>query len=129
MHCRHSWLIGIGLVAITASLVMSQSPTPSIGNGSGITGSIFISPARPGPIHPGDSTRAPAGNVEFTVKSGETAVATFRTDAEGFFRVPLPPGHYTVMRETGRIGRWHFEADVAAGQWTKVSWTADSGMR
>jgi hypothetical protein len=129
MHRRRSWLIGIGLVAITASLVMSQSPSPSIGNGSGITGSIFISPARPGPIHPGDSTRAPAGNVEFTVKSGEMAVATFRTDAEGNFKVALPPGHYVVARETGRIGRWRFEADVAAGQWTKVSWTADSGMR
>jgi hypothetical protein len=28
-----------------------------------------------------------------------------------------------------RIGRWRFEADVVAGQTTKVNWTADSGMR
>jgi hypothetical protein len=129
MHCRYRWLIGVGLVATTASIVMSQSPSPSTGNGSGITGSIFISPARPGPIHPGESTRAPAGNVEFTVKSGETTVATFRTDAEGNFKVALPRGHYVVARETGRIGRWRFETDVAAGEWTKVSWVADSGMR
>ena len=128
MRCRDRWLIGMVFAAITASVVMSQSPAPSTGE-SGITGSIFISPSRPGPIHPGDSTRAPAANLEFTVKSGETMVTTFRTDAEGNFKVALPPGHYVVARETGRIGRWRFEADVAAAEWTKVSWVADSGMR
>jgi hypothetical protein len=118
----------MGFAAITTAVVMSQSLSPSSAE-TGIRGTIFISPARPGPIHPGDPTRAPAGNVEFVVKTGETTAATFRTDADGNFKVALPPGHYIVTRETGRIGRWHFEADVAAGQWTKVSWTGDSGMR
>jgi hypothetical protein len=70
-------------------------------------------------------------NAPFVVKAGDATVATFTTDAEGRFQVALPPGHYVILREGAgpRIGRWRFEADVVAGQVTKVSWTADSGMR
>lgn len=70
-------------------------------------------------------------NVQFVVKAGEATIKTFTTDGEGRFQVALPPGHYVIMREGAppRIGRWRFEADVAAGQMTKVNWTADSGMR
>lgn len=128
MRAPGRWLIGIAFVGMNVSIGLSQSPSPASVE-SGIAGTIFVSPTRPGPIHPGDSTRAPVGNQEFVVKSGEATAATFRTDAEGNFKVALPPGHYIVARETGRIGRWRFEADVVAGQWTKVSWTGDSGMR
>ena len=69
-------------------------------------------------------------NVQFLVKAGDATVKTFTRDGEGRFQVALPPGHYVILREgAGRIGRWHFEADVVAGQMTKVNWTADSGMR
>jgi hypothetical protein len=70
-------------------------------------------------------------NAQFVVKAGDARVATFTTDGEGRFQVALPPGHYVIMREgaSPRIGRWRFEADVVAGQMTKVNWTADSGMR
>jgi hypothetical protein len=53
------------------------------------------------------------------------------TDAEGRFRVLLPPGHYTVLRDDpgARIGRWRFEVDVKPGEMTSVRWTADTGMR
>jgi hypothetical protein len=58
-------------------------------------------------------------------------VAKFTTDGQGRFRVSLPPGHYTVLREDpgAAIGHWQFEVDVIAGEVTKVSWTGDSGMR
>ena len=60
------------------------------------------------------------------------AVASFKTDDQGHFRVSLPPGHYTVSRKSGqsRIGRFGpFDVDVTAGQVTKVQWSCDSGMR
>jgi hypothetical protein len=65
------------------------------------------------------------------VKAGDATVATFTTDAEGRFRVALPPGEYVVEPEGGvpRIGQWRFKTDVVADQVTKVNWTADSGMR
>jgi hypothetical protein len=70
-------------------------------------------------------------NAQFVVKAGDATVETFTTNGEGRFQVALAPGHYVIVREGlgSRIGRWRFEADVAAGQVTKVNWTADSGMR
>jgi protocatechuate 3,4-dioxygenase beta subunit len=65
------------------------------------------------------------------VKKEDAPVASFTTDAEGRFRVSLPPGHYTVMREDSgaRIGHWRFEVEVVVGSVAKVNWTGDSGMR
>ena len=57
-------------------------------------------------------------------------IASFTTDTEGRFRVSLPPGRYTVLREpVTKIGHWQFEAEVKPGEMTTVRWTADSGMR
>ncbi|MEP6604110.1 MAG: hypothetical protein ABJB69_09200 [Spartobacteria bacterium] len=74
---------------------------------------------------------APAPNIRFVVKNGDSEVASFITDAEGRFRIRLAPGHYIVARNDpgAAIGHWRFEADVAANQVTKVEWTGDSGMR
>src|SRR4051794_5133229 len=98
---------------------------------SGVEGVIMLSPSRPGPIRKDAPRTAPAGDVEFVVRRGDERITSFKTDAEGGFRVALPPGHYAIMREDpgARIGRWRFEVDVASGAFTKVNWTADSGMR
>ena len=91
----------------------------------------MVSPSRPGPIRKDTPSTAPAGNVQFVVKKEDAPVASFTTDAEGRFRVSLPPGRYTVMREDSgaRIGHWRFEVEVVAGSIAKVNWTGDSGMR
>jgi hypothetical protein len=70
-------------------------------------------------------------NAQFAVKASDATVKTFTTDGEGRFQVALPPGHYVIVREDApsRVGHWRFEADVVAGQMTKLNWTADSGMR
>jgi hypothetical protein len=116
------------LVALVASVASAQTPTPGP---SGIEGVIMVSPSRPGPIHKDVPSSAPAGNLQFVVTKAETRVASFTTDAEGRFRVSLPPGHYTVMREDSgaRIGHWRFEVDVVADSIVKVNWIGDSGMR
>ena len=107
---------------------VAETPPPGT---SGIEGTVLVSPSRPGPITKDGPSVAPARNVQFLVKAGDATVKTFTNDGEGRFQVALPPGHYVILREDAgaRIGRWRFEADVAAAQMTKVNWTADSGMR
>lgn len=116
------------LFTMVAPMAKTQTPTPGA---SGIEGVIMVSPSRPGPDRIDIPNVAPAGNVKFVVKKDDVLVTSFTTDAEGHFRISLPPGHYTVMREgvSTRIGRWRFEAEAKAGEVTTVRWTADSGMR
>jgi hypothetical protein len=127
----HTYLsiIGATLIALFSVTAVAETPAPST---SGIEGTVLVSPSRPGPIRKDDGPSvAPVRNAQFAVKAGDATVATFTTDGEGRFQVALPPGHYVVLREGAGagIGRWRFEADVVAGQMTKVNWTADSGMR
>jgi hypothetical protein len=127
----HAYLsiIGATLIALFSVTTVAETPAPGT---SGIEGTILVSPSRPGPIRKDEGPSvAPVGNAQFVVKAGDATVKTFTTDGEGRFQVALPPGHYVVLREGARagIGRWRFEADVVAGQMTKVNWTADSGMR
>jgi hypothetical protein len=121
--------IAATLIALVCMTAVAETPAP---NASGIEGTIVVSPTRPGPIRKDEELSvAPVSNAQFVVKAGDATVKTFTTDAEGRFQVGLPPGHYVILREGAapRVGRWRFEADVVAGQMTKVNWTADSGMR
>ena len=119
---------GATLIALFAMTAGAETTAPGT---SGIEGTVVVSPSRPGPIRKDGPSVAPVPNMQFVVKAGDATVKTFTTDGEGRFQVALPPGHYVIVREGAppRIGRWRFEADVVAGQMTKVSWTADSGMR
>ena len=122
-------IIGATVVALLSMTAIAETAAPGT---SGIEGTVLVSPTRPGPITPRDGPDvAPVRNAQFLVKAGEATVKSFTTDGEGRFQVALPPGHYVIVKEGApvRIGRWRFEADVVAGQMTKVSWTADSGMR
>src|SRR5438105_7075313 len=121
--------IAATLIALVCMTAVAETPSP---NTSGIEGTIVVSPSRPGPIRKDEGPSvAPVSNAQFVIKAGDATVKTFTTDGEGRFQVALPPGHYVIMREGAapRIGNWRFEADVVAGQVTKVNWTADSGMR
>ena len=111
---------------------MSAAAEAPSSNSSGIEGTIIVSPIRPGPIRKGEVPGvAPVGNSQFVVKAGDAIVKTFTTDSSGHFAVALSPGHYVILKEgvAPMVGLWRFEADVVAGQVTKVKWTADSGMR
>ena len=121
-------IIGATLFALFFMTARAETPPQ---NASGIEGTISVSPSRPGPITKDGPSVARVPNVKFLVKAGDATVQTFTTDGEGRFQVALPPGHYVIVKDgpAVRIGRWWFEADVVAGQMTKVNWTADSGMR
>jgi hypothetical protein len=118
------------LLALFPFLAMADTPTPSP-MASGIEGVILVSPNRPGPIRKDVPSQSPAGNVTFVVMKSDAKVASMTTDAEGRFRVTLPPGHYIVTRADpgAAIGHWRFEAEVKAGEMTSVRWVGDSGMR
>lgn len=128
MSHAHISIIGGTLIALFSMTAAAETPPPTT---SGIEGTIFVSPSRPGPITKDGPSVAPARDVQFVVKAGDAIVKTFTTDGEGRFQIALPPGHYIIQREGAapRIGHWRFEAEVVGGQMTKVNWTADSGMR
>ena len=123
-------VIAVLFLGLMPFLALADSPTPS-SPPSGIEGVILLSPNRPGPIRKDQPNAAPAASVTFVVMKSDERVASLTTDPEGRFRILLPPGHYTVMRDDpgARIGHWRFEAEVKAGEMTNVRWTADSGMR
>src|ERR1700704_5389553 len=116
--------IAATLIALACMTAVAETPAPGT---SGIEGTIVVSPTRPGPIRKDEELSvARVSNAQFVVKAGDATVKTFTTDGDGRFQVALPPGHYVVLREEAapRVGRWRFEADVVAGQMTKVNWTA-----
>ena len=129
-------IAGAVIIALLCMPAVAENPGPgSEPDGrslSGIEGTIVVSPTRPGPIRKdAEPSVAPVRNTQFVVKAGDATVKTFTTDGEGRFQVVVPPGHYIIVMKGAapKIGRWQFEADVVAGQLTKVNWTADSGMR
>jgi len=128
MPHTYTAFIGATLIALFSMITLAETPPPGT---SGIQGTVLVSPIRPGPIMKDEPSVAPVRNVQFLVKAGDAVVKTFTTDGEGRFQVSLPPGRYVIVAEgaPAGIGRWRFEADVLAGEITKVTWTADSGMR
>jgi hypothetical protein len=103
------------------------------GSGTGIEGVITFSPTQPGPISADAPSSKPLANATFVVENEKKAeVASFTTDDQGRFRIPLAPGHYTVSKKgkkggIGRYGPW--EVDVRADQMTRVTWECDTGIR
>jgi hypothetical protein len=103
---------------------------------SGITGEVFISPAHPGPIRQNDtSNKKPyqATLAILTVSEGRE-VARMQSDAEGRFRIVLPPGEYRVVPVREKPGRFLPRAGeelvkVLPGQFAHVTIEFDSGMR
>jgi hypothetical protein len=123
--------IALVLCAVWGGTAFGQS-SPSPAAGTGLEGVIVISPAHPGPTREGVADAVPLANTTFLVQKGNETVASFTTDARGVFRISLPAGRYTVSAKNRapRIGNFGpFEVDLVEGQFTKVNWTCDSGMR
>jgi hypothetical protein len=103
------------------------------GSGTGIEGVITFGPTQGGPIRADTPSSNPLANATFVVETEKGAeVASFTTDDQGRFRVPLTPGHYTVSKEGKKHGIGHygpFDVDVVAGRMTNVQWECDTGIR
>jgi hypothetical protein len=119
----------LGLLVMTACVCVGQTPS---GVETGIEGLVTISPTQPGPIRADSPGSKPLANTAFVVENQEGQVASFTTDDQGHFRIPLAPGHYTVAIKGRKSSIGHFgpfEADVVSGKMTKVEWQCDSGIR
>jgi hypothetical protein len=118
------------LLGLSSSFALAEKPSGDAG--SGIEGVILVSPAMPGPAREGLPESRAVANVTWTVQNEKGEVTSFTTDGEGRFRVSLPPGHYSVMRQKRAGGVGHFgpfDVDVAPGKMTTVEWKCDSGIR
>lgn len=131
MDTRRLLLIALAAITAFCSLVADQEPTASSSPGTGIEGSVSISPIRGGPSKVGVPNSAPLRNTQFVVENAAGIVVTFKTDEEGRFRVPLSPGRYTVrsavVKKIGRCGP--FEVEVEAAGFKQAQFHCDSGMR
>jgi hypothetical protein len=98
---------------------------------TGVEGVVTISPAQGGPIRQGEANALTLPAVAFAVMKETEQVATFVTDANGRFRLELPPGSYQAAPisrpKIGYYGPFSFE--VTEGKVTKVGWLCDSGLR
>jgi len=119
-------------VLLVVSGCFSLGQTQS-GSGTGIEGVITFGPTQGGPIRVDTPSSKPLANATFVVQNKKGAeVASFTTDDQGRFRVPLTPGHYTVSKEGKKHGIGHygpFDVDVVAGRMTNVQWECDTGIR
>jgi hypothetical protein len=131
MNRRRYFLFVLAFITAVGSILGDQEPTPTPSPGTGIEGSVSISPIHGGPSKVGEANSGPLRNTQFVVENAAGVVVSFQTDEEGRFRVPLPPGRYTVRRATvKRIGRCGpFEVEVDAAGFKKVEFACDSGMR
>ena len=119
------------LVFLVMAACFSSGQTQSE-SGTGIEGVITFGPTKAGPIRADTPSSAPLANATFVVENEKGAVASFTTDDQGRFRVPLAPGHYTVSKEGKKQGIGHygpFDVDVVAGRMTNVQWECDTGIR
>jgi hypothetical protein len=120
------------LVFLVMAACFSSGQTQS-GSGTGIEGVITFSPTQAGPIRADAPGSKPLTNTTFVVENEKGAeVASFTTDEQGQFRLPLAPGHYTVSKKGRKsgIGRYGpFNVDVRADQMTRVTWECDTGIR
>ena len=113
-------------------LLAATLPTPAADPGTGLEGIITVGPIHGGPSRIGVPDSRGLATTEFVAQDQKGTVVPFSTDDQGRFHLSLEPGHYTVSlkekrRGVGRFGP--FEADVLAGQMTKVEWRCDTGMR
>ena len=123
------FLIALAVLIMCGGFLSAQTQS---GSETGIEGVIAISPIKAGPVRADAPSSRPLANTAFAAENQKGEVASFTTDGQGRFRIPLSPGHYKVSlkERTSSIGRYGpFEVDVVAGQMTKVQWQCDSGMR
>ena len=120
------------LLAVFSCLVVlaetQSTPEPE----TGLEGVISVSFIHGGPSRLGVPDSRPLANIAFVVKKGNDTITSFTTDDQGWFRISLAAGHYTISRKDweSRVGSYGpFEVDVTAGQIKKVQWNCDTGMQ
>ncbi|MFA5862466.1 MAG: carboxypeptidase-like regulatory domain-containing protein [Candidatus Thermoplasmatota archaeon] len=122
--------------ALLIALVLTGCLAPYGGGdvGSGIFGVAMMGPTCPverNPPDPACADRPYEGKLTATSADGGAA-GTFSTDAQGRFNVSLPAGEYSIRTtEPNRLPSCSNTEPilVAAGLWTRVNVSCDTGTR
>jgi hypothetical protein len=124
------------IVFLCLSLILASSMNAENANlttgACGIEGLVSISPTHGGPSRQGVNESAPMANTPFIVEGTAGTVATFTTDEQGKFHVPLPPGRYSIRIKTPAMkgrGCGLVDIQVTSDGFKKITLNCDSGMR
>lgn len=129
-------LVSVCVVLMLALTACGQEPSESEESRSGVTGTVHLGPQCPVETVEEPCPDAPAADVTVVVAerlpgeayvAGET-VATGTTDAEGAFRIDVPPGEYVVTAEAGMSCEL-MDAVVTDGEHVTVDVPCDTGIR
>ena len=110
-------LIPVFFALLSCVVAAEPSSTPAPKSETGLEGVISTSPPHGGPIRQGEPESKPLPHMDFVVKQDDRTVATFKTDEQGRFRIPLAPGHYTVTAadQKGTVGNYGpFPVEITA---------------
>lgn len=116
------------LFALFLAACTSIDPTPA---DSGIEGQVFVGPMCP-VVQEGQECPDQPYQATLTVNSqkGERIVQV-QTEADGTFKIPLPPGEYVLHPESPNVMPFAAEQPfvVEEGSYTELIVNYDSGIR
>ena len=116
------------LAVLSLTACSSANPTPT---DSGVEGQVFIGPMCP-VVQVGQECPDQPYQATLTVNSptGERIVQ-IQTEADGTFRIPLPPGEYILHPESPNVMPFASEQafTVEEGRYTELTVNYDSGIR
>ena len=99
---------------------------------TGIRGSVFWGPVKPGPSRLGQNEEAPLRAL-FGVFQGEKKIVEFESDSRGHFEISLPPGDYTIVPDKKTpipyAEQQKTRVTVPEGGFVDIEIRLDSGMR
>jgi hypothetical protein len=114
-----------------ATTARAGSPTTVPVTESGIEGTVTIGPTCPVQRIDSPCPDRPYEATIVVLDSGRHLVAEARSDAQGTFRVPLPPGTYTLSPQS--LAALPYAAEqtvtVSPGRFASVHIQFDSGIR
>ncbi|MCW2795888.1 carboxypeptidase-like regulatory domain-containing protein [Nocardioides sp.] len=129
----------LSVLAAAALLAVGGCGDESAGStasDSGVRGLVSLGPTCPVEQEANPCAAEAAADVKVTVSEqapGEAygagkPVATGQTDADGRFRIDVPPGDYVVTSEAGMSCEF-MDAHVTDGTYTEVQVPCDTGIR
>jgi hypothetical protein len=121
---RQMATLGVAALLVGAALGAGQT---------GVSGSVAVSPARPGPQRAGEPDSGAYAGASVQLRNARGAVvASTKTDDQGNFTLTARAGHYRIAVDTqGALYPRceEVDAEVREGRMTAVRLSCDSGMR
>lgn len=128
VHGIRACAFAAAVLSLTSSAWVHANPPPT-----GVSGSVSVSPARPGPQREGERAASALQGAAVQLRDAQdNVVARATTDAQGQFSMLAPAGDY-VVRVNFHGQRFPrcaaVEASVPGGRFAHVDVVCDSGMR